>query len=161
MNILRPISIKDSQMNLNDHAMIKNNECVCSFHDVTYIDHCIISHRDRSSLEQLVCPQIVKTLGSTSIWYRSDTFVSDRYLIDVDQRVFAIWVSSNPKIYVFHVCCDKINRHGDEHVRILYTNGKGVLTHWGRENVSFRHFQIHFLELKWMNFAQTFTEVCP
>ena len=29
------------------------------------------------------CSQISKTLGSTSIWYRSDTFASDRYLIDV------------------------------------------------------------------------------
>ena len=32
-----------------------------------------------------------KDPGSTSIWHRSDTFASDRYLIDVDPRVFALW----------------------------------------------------------------------
>ena len=35
--------------------------------------------------------QIAKTLRSTLIRYRSDTFVSDRYLIDIDPRVCAIW----------------------------------------------------------------------
>ena len=35
--------------------------------------------------------QIAKTIGSTSIRHRSHTFVSDRYLIDVDPSVFAIW----------------------------------------------------------------------
>ena len=38
--------------------------------------------------------KIAKTLGSTSIRHRSDTKVSDRCLIDVDPRVFAIWDSS-------------------------------------------------------------------
>ena len=32
-------------------------------------------------------------LGSTSFRYRFDTSTSDRYLIDMDPRVFAIWVS--------------------------------------------------------------------
>ena len=36
--------------------------------------------------------QIAKILGSTSIKCQSDTFTSDRYLIDIDQRAFAIWV---------------------------------------------------------------------
>ena len=35
--------------------------------------------------------QIAKTLGSTSIKHRSDTFVSDRCLTVIDSRVFAIW----------------------------------------------------------------------
>ena len=35
--------------------------------------------------------QIAKTLGSTSIWHRSDTFASDRCLTDIEQKVFAIW----------------------------------------------------------------------
>ena len=35
---------------------------------------------------------IAKTLGSTSIRYRSDTFASDRYLIDIDLRAFGICV---------------------------------------------------------------------
>ena len=50
-----------------------------------------------SNLTQMGTPytidatQIAKTLGSMSIRYRSDANVSDRYLIDVDPRVFAIW----------------------------------------------------------------------
>ena len=39
--------------------------------------------------------EIAKTLGSTSIRYLSDTEVSDRYLIDVDPSLFAIWVLFN------------------------------------------------------------------
>ena len=35
-----------------------------------------------------------KTLGSTSIRYRSDAFASDRHLIDVDPMVFPIWATS-------------------------------------------------------------------
>ena len=35
--------------------------------------------------------QIAKTMGSTLIRYRSDTFASDRYLIDIDPTIFAIW----------------------------------------------------------------------
>ena len=38
--------------------------------------------------------QIAKTLGSTSIKHRPDTFASDRYLIDVDPTVVAIWVET-------------------------------------------------------------------
>ena len=34
--------------------------------------------------------QIAQTLGSTLIRYRSDSFASDRYLIDIDMRAFAI-----------------------------------------------------------------------
>ena len=37
--------------------------------------------------------QIAKTLGSMSIINRSDTKLLDRYLIDVDPRVLAIWVT--------------------------------------------------------------------
>ena len=36
--------------------------------------------------------QIAKTLGSISIRYKSDTKVLDRYLIDIDPWVSAIWV---------------------------------------------------------------------
>ena len=38
------------------------------------------------------CTQITKTLRSTSIRHRSNAKASDRYLIDIDARVFAIWV---------------------------------------------------------------------
>ena len=37
---------------------------------------------------------ISKDFWSISIWHRSDTKVSDRCLIDVDSRVFAIWNST-------------------------------------------------------------------
>ena len=38
-------------------------------------------------------------IGSTSIRHRSDTFVSDRCLIDIDPKVIAI------KVVVWHVSC--------------------------------------------------------
>ena len=44
--------------------------------------------------------QIAKTLGSTSTRYRSDTFASDRCLIDVAPSVFAIW-----EIFLPWRCC--------------------------------------------------------
>ena len=43
--------------------------------------------------------QIPKTLGSTSIIYRSDAFASDRYLIDIDPRAFAFRVVT----YIFSI----------------------------------------------------------
>ena len=42
-------------------------------------------------------PPIAKTIGSTLIRHRSDIFASDRYLIDVDPRVYAIWDYMNIK----------------------------------------------------------------
>ena len=47
----------------------------------------------QSVLGNVAIPRLKVALGSTSIRYRSDTFVSDRYLIDVDLRIFAIWVA--------------------------------------------------------------------
>ena len=38
-----------------------------------------------------VSTKIAKTLGSTSIGCRSDILVSDRYIIDIDPRAFAVW----------------------------------------------------------------------
>ena len=38
--------------------------------------------------------QIARTPGSTSIRHRSDTFASDRWLIDIDPMVFDIWVEA-------------------------------------------------------------------
>ena len=38
-----------------------------------------------------MCTQITKTLGSISTRHRSDTFVSDRCLIDIDPRIFVTW----------------------------------------------------------------------
>ena len=37
-----------------------------------------------------ISPQMARTLGSMSIRYQSDTFVSDWYLIDIESRFFTI-----------------------------------------------------------------------
>ena len=42
--------------------------------------------------------KIAKTLGSTSIRYRSDAKLSDRCVIDVDPMVFAIWAKTPKSI---------------------------------------------------------------
>ena len=47
------------------------------------------------TLVNLHGPQIAKTLKSTLIRHCPDTEVSDRCLINVDPRVFAIWVSTS------------------------------------------------------------------
>ena len=55
-----------------------------------------------------VCPWIAKTIGSISIGHRSDAKVSD-WLIDVDPRVFAIWVITAYNIHAD--LYDVINLH--------------------------------------------------
>ena len=47
-----------------------------------------------SSLVNVMVSQIAKTLGSTPIRYLSNAKVSYRCLIDVDLRVFTIWVGA-------------------------------------------------------------------
>ena len=42
-----------------------------------------------------VSSQVAKILGSMSIRHWSDTKVSDRCLVDIDPRVFVIWVHTN------------------------------------------------------------------
>ena len=42
--------------------------------------------------------QMAKTLGATSIRYRSDAFASDRDLIDIDPTVFAIWLLPSMRV---------------------------------------------------------------
>ena len=39
--------------------------------------------------------QLTRALQSMPIWYRSDVKVSDRYIIDIDQRVLVIWLHWN------------------------------------------------------------------
>ena len=52
--------------------------------------------------------QIAKALGSKSIRHPSDTFTSDRCLINVDPKVFAIWDSKERKttFKVSIFCCN-------------------------------------------------------
>ena len=53
------------------------------------------AHAGHTLAEQSMLPsRIAKTLGSTSIRYRSATFESDRYLINIVPRAFAIWDGS-------------------------------------------------------------------
>ena len=47
--------------------------------------------------------QIAKSLGSTSIRHRSDAFASDRCLIEVDPRLYAIW----DEVYKWHTLTTK------------------------------------------------------
>ena len=49
------------------------------------------SHTPETSFTNMVS-QLTKTFGSMSIRHRSDTKVSDRCLIDVDPKIFAIWI---------------------------------------------------------------------
>ena len=50
--------------------------------------------------------QITKIVGSTSIRHRSDSCASDRYLIDIDPTVFAIWVMVADDNPVYQHPCD-------------------------------------------------------
>ena len=45
-------------------------------------------------INSTVSSDIAKTIGSISIWHRSKTFASGRYLIDVVLMVFVVWVAS-------------------------------------------------------------------
>ena len=60
-----------------------------SIHDETYTANRAQPPLCRPSSAKAT--EILKTILSMSIKYRSDANVSDRYLIDVDPRVFAIW----------------------------------------------------------------------
>ena len=62
--------------------------------------------------------QIAQTLGATPIRYRSDAKTSDRYLIDVDSGVFAIW----DRIYNEIFTCFSLFGHIDSSQRVLYHN---------------------------------------
>ena len=50
------------------------------------------SEQETENRPRSLCTQIAKALGSMSVRCRSDMKVSDRCLIFVDPRVFAIWV---------------------------------------------------------------------
>ena len=67
---------------------VRGRDCWCQC-EVTVFVICS-SHSDL----MINNPMIAKTLVSTSIRHRSDTFASDRCLIDVDPMVFAIWAAS-------------------------------------------------------------------
>ena len=69
-------------------------------HRTYFIVYCCVAQVDAIDIRQgwLASSKqgthIAKSLGSTSIRHRFDTYVSDRCLIDVDPRVFAIWVAA-------------------------------------------------------------------
>ena len=76
----------------------------------------------------LSCTHIANTLGSTSIRYRSYTFASG--LIDIDPRVFAIWVQWLH--WVFHqyirVVCFSLNSPIYARVYKRHSSTRGVGT---------------------------------
>ena len=49
---------------------------------------------------------IAKTLRSLLIKHRSDTFMSDRHLINVDPKVFAIWLAARLVIGFYEEATD-------------------------------------------------------
>ena len=63
--------------------------------------------------------QIAKTLETTSIRHRSDTFASDRCIINIDQIIFAIWVFAE----IWLIIGDRLNinmpsyQYRDPHVK--------------------------------------------
>ena len=56
--------------------------------------HFIMDKQTFPFMGKTISTQIAKALGSTSIRHPSDTFTSDRYLIDIDPMAFAIWAGS-------------------------------------------------------------------
>ena len=65
---------------------------------ITFGEGCISLRRDyRVLVPRWAISHIAKTLGSTSSRHRHDTFASDRCLIDIDPRIFAIWVVSQSR----------------------------------------------------------------
>ena len=81
-------------------------------HSVKECIHCIYQNRINGSTTRLLCiisheikhiiaiSLIAKYIGSTSIRYRPEVKVSDRYLIDVDRRLFAIWDYSSDRTMI-------------------------------------------------------------
>ena len=65
---------------------------------------------------------IATTLGSMSTWYRSDTFTSDRYLIHILQRVFAIWAVTTVRPVQVSQCIWDCDRHIIDIVNIQHNN---------------------------------------
>ena len=55
---------------------------------------------------------VAKTLGSMSIRYRSDAYVSYWYLIDVDPRVFPIWALTSFHVFVVMFLQSSVGRRG-------------------------------------------------
>ena len=74
------------------HARIYITIYKAFFSDAVEVWHSGATTRNGFAKKQLLesITQIARTLGSTSIRYRSDTFASDRYLIDADPKVFAV-----------------------------------------------------------------------
>ena len=92
--------------------------------------------------------QITKTPGSTSIRYRSDTKVSDRYLIDVDPRVFAIWDIAYSKSFLPNL--RQRSPHGNPVAAFRKTdfNGRFYLHYLHNSSWTLSAFATHLCKLR-------------
>ena len=75
--------------------------CICTISGIQYISidmhmvyalFCLLVRYRMSTCISVSAIQITKTFGSTLIKYRSDAKASDRRVINIDPRVFVIWV---------------------------------------------------------------------
>ena len=96
------------------------------------------------SLLGMQSSQIAKTLGLTLIRHRSDAFASDRWLIDVDLRVFAIWAGtlSCRQVSATHLISSTGARSSNELHWLDFKIG-----HQDRSPNNGRHGDMHF----WIN----------
>ena len=86
------LNIRQTSMWFNIHTMRRKGSPGCSLVDYLEVSGCtymVVAVATSCTVSNYTL--IAKTLGSTSIKHLSDTFASDRYLIDVDPRVYAIW----------------------------------------------------------------------
>ena len=164
----------------------QNVSCIlCADHEFsTYI----ISHHPKSDLLKKhlektrihlfpgisiwIFSQIAKILGATSIRYRSDTSMSDRYLIDTDLRIFAVWADILLTHWgrVTHICARKLTNIGSDNglspgrrQAIIWTNA-GILligtlgTNFSEflfviHTFSFNKMHLKMLSAKWRPFC--------
>ena len=95
-----------------------------------------------------VISQVAKTLGSTSTWHRLDTFASDQCLIDVEQRVCAIW-DSMTVIWVWEWLPDDDRFNEKNHARLSPEKEQTS----AKERTSRT-----FLDIKILNFGRIFVD---
>ena len=116
---------------------IKNNEQTRSY---------ICTRHDRS--------RIAKTLGSTSIKYRSDTFASDWYMIDIDPRVFAIWVRGRIdriRAVIETSIFTATPLHAIQQARITYKEYDAQERENNKIQTNINHYHAHPCEIDWFS----------
>ena len=86
-------------------------------------------------------------------------------MIELLVSVFVLTTVSSVWVGHRYTCWEESLVHVRHFIMFLldHSSNNDLLTHWGRykmANISRQHFQMHFLEWKYMNFDWYFTEVC-